>query len=72
MINVEKSQKWLFFFVSKIVLSARNKADSNMSKPRIFKVKFHNPNGVFYNGQTMKGTIKIENDEEIDLEGEKY
>lgn len=40
-----------------------------MSRPKIFQVKFNNPNGVFHNGQNMKGTIIVENQEEIDMEG---
>ncbi len=41
-----------------------------MSRPRVFWIKFDNPRMVFYNGQKLSGTVCIENDEELEIDGE--
>ena len=40
-----------------------------MSRPRVFYVKFDNQTLVFHNGQTLSGSVVVETDEELDIDG---
>ena len=41
-----------------------------MSRPRVFLIKFDNQTRIFHNGQALSGHVYIENDEELEIDGE--
>jgi hypothetical protein len=36
-----------------------------MTKPKVFKIDFHNNLSTYFGGQTMTGAVHIESDEDI-------
>ena len=41
-----------------------------MSRPRAFLIKFDNQTRIFHNGQALSGHVYLENEEELEIDGE--